>query len=61
MNKKNGTDSSFREKFKDRMENIGKDGVYGIVRKTENPINMSDNPIGEWNNLYNNNTGNFLT
>jgi hypothetical protein len=59
MSKKNGTENSFREKFKDRMENIGKDGVFGIVRKTENPINISDNPIGEWNNLYNNNVGKF--
>jgi len=62
MNRINGTDNSFREKFKDRMENIGKDGVFGIVRKTLNPINISDNPIGEWNNLYNKNIGiiNFL-
>ena len=57
MNKINGTDNSFREKFKDRMENIGKDGVFGIVRKTVNPININDNAIGEWNNLYNNNIG----
>jgi hypothetical protein len=39
MSKRLSTENSFRDKFKNRMENLGKDGVLGIVKNTENPIN----------------------
>ncbi len=55
MSKKNGGESSFQEKFKDRMENIGKDGISGIMRNMENPINQTNdsNKVDNWSNLYN--------
>ena len=55
MSRKNGTESSFQEKFKDRMENIGKDGVASIMKNMENPINKNNdnNKMDNWNHLYN--------
>jgi hypothetical protein len=54
MSKKSGIEISFQEKFKDRMENMGKDGVIGIIKNTENPINKVEiDKMKNWNNLYN--------
>ena len=55
MSRKNGTEGSFQEKFKDRMENIGKDGISSIMRNMENPINKNNynNRVENWANLYN--------
>ncbi len=54
MSRKTGADITFQEKFKDRMENMGKDGVIGIMRTTEEPINKQDcDKMKSWNNLYN--------
>ena len=54
MSKKIGTEISFQEKFKDRMENMGKDGMIGIMKNTENPINKIEmDKMEHWNNLYN--------
>lgn len=54
MSRKNGTEITFQEKFKDRMENMGKDGVIGIMKNTENPINTVEiDKMKNWNNLYN--------
>lgn len=56
MSRKNGSEASFHEKYKDRMENIGKDGISGIMRYIVNPINNNyeNNRIDNWKNLYNN-------
>jgi hypothetical protein len=54
MSKKNGTDNNFQEKFKNRIENIGKDGVFGIMKNSDNPINKIElDKMESWNNLYN--------
>lgn len=54
MSRKSGTEITFQEKFKDRMENMGKDGVSGIMKNTENPINRVEiDKMDHWNNLYN--------
>jgi hypothetical protein len=55
MSKKNGGESSFQEKFKDRMENIGKEGISGIMKNMENPINQTsnNNRAENWSNSYN--------
>jgi hypothetical protein len=57
MSKKVGTEISFHEKFKDRIENMGKDGVVGIMKTTDNPINRIKSGEGdgmsEWNRMYN--------
>jgi len=55
MSKKNGGESSFQEKFKDRMENIGKEGISGIMKNMENPINQTNdnNRAENWSNNYN--------
>lgn len=54
MSKKNGTEISFQERFAGRMENMGKDGIVGIMKKTENPINKLENDkMGNWNNIFN--------
>ncbi len=54
MSRKNGTEVSFQEKFKDRMENIGKDGISGIMKNMENPINGNNdsNRVENWSILY---------
>jgi hypothetical protein len=52
MSKK--TEMTFQEKFKDRMENMGKDGIIGVMKNTENPINKIEiDKMEKWNNLYN--------
>jgi hypothetical protein len=59
MSRKSGTEISFQERFAGRMENMGKDGVLGIMKTTENPINKADfDKMGNWNNLYND--GNYI-
>lgn len=56
MSKKITDNTAFKEKFKDRMENMGKEGVMGIMKNTENPITKdNENKIDNWANLYNNN------
>jgi len=45
MSRKNGTEVSFQEKFKDRMECIGKEGISSIMRNMENPINQNNNNL----------------
>lgn len=54
MSRRNGGEGSFQEKFKDRMENIGKDGISGIMRNMENPINQTsdNNRVDNWSNIY---------
>jgi hypothetical protein len=55
MSKKTSNERSFQEKFKNRMENMGKEGVNGIMKNTEDPINKTEiNKVDDWNNLYNN-------
>jgi hypothetical protein len=55
MSKKTGTEMSFQEKFKNRMENMGKEGVNSIMKNTENPINKNEiDKMENWNNLFNN-------
>lgn len=55
MSKKNSTELSFHEKFKDRIENMGKDGVMGIIKTAENPIIARGevNKMENWSSLYN--------
>jgi hypothetical protein len=54
MSKKIGTEMSFQERFKDQIENMGKDGVLGIMKNTDNPINKIEmDKMEHWNNLYN--------
>ena len=54
MSKKIGTEMSFQERFKDQIENMGKDGVLGIMKNTDNPINKIEmDKMKHWNNLYN--------
>lgn len=53
MSKKNGTESTFQERFKDQIENMGRDGVMGIMKNTENPINKVEmDKMEQWNKLY---------
>lgn len=56
MSKKNGTEMTFQEKFKDRTENMGKDGIAGIMKTTEKPVvgRVEVDKMDNWNNLYNN-------
>ena len=61
MSRKNGTDSSFQEKFKDRMENIGKDGISGIMLNMENPINQTNDTNRVENLSYLKNQGKLKT
>ena len=44
---------TFQQKYKDRMDNIGKDGINGIVKGLNNPVENSklDNPLEEWANM----------
>lgn len=56
MSKKNGTEGSFQEKYRGRIENIGKDGIPSIMKNMENPINKNfenNNRIDNWQNLNN--------
>jgi len=54
MSRKGRTEITFQEKFKDKIESIGKDGVMGIIRNTENPINKIEiDKMKNWNDLYN--------
>ena len=36
MSKKN--ELTFQQKFKDRMENMGKDGIHGLVKDLSTPV-----------------------
>jgi hypothetical protein len=56
MSKKSGTEITFQEKFKDRMENMGRDGVLGIMKTADKPINKVEfDKLDNWNQMYNNN------
>lgn len=59
---------SFQEKFKDRIGVIGKEGVVGLVKQTDNQIQNSKttgeingNKLNEWSDLYNKNQKNNIT
>lgn len=56
MSKKTTDNIAFQERFRDRMENMGKDGVMGIMKRTEKPISKDyeANKMDNWSNLYNN-------
>lgn len=54
MAKRNGTEMSFQEKFRDRMENMGKDGILGIMKTADKPIITTVDNGDNWNNMYNN-------
>lgn len=60
MSKKGGTDLSFQERFKNRTENVGKDGMAGIIRTADKPITKMEtqDKMESWNNLFDN--GNLL-
>ena len=42
MSKKNLNEAPFKDKFKDRIESIGKKGIDGIMDDIDNPINKND-------------------
>lgn len=60
--------NSFQERFKGKIENMGKDGVIGLVKTTHNtsPIipkpmvqitkqqPQTNDPFASWKNAYNN-------
>jgi len=51
MSRINGSEALFQQRFKDRMENIRKDGISGIMKNIKNPINNKNcNEIENWNN-----------
>jgi len=59
---------SFQEKFKDRIGVIGKEGVVGLVKQTDNQIQnaktfgeVNGNKLNEWSDLYNKNQKNNVT
>ena len=54
---------SFQEKFKDRIGLIGKEGVIGLVKQTENQIQNNQqlgevSKLNEWSEIYNKNQKN---
>ena len=62
MSKKT-SELSFQEKFKDRSEIMGKDGVFGIIKTTNNPIeknvnnsdmNNNSSNLEDWNSIFTN-------
>ena len=42
MSKKNLNDEAFKDKFKDRIESIGKEGIASIMKNMESPMNKND-------------------
>ena len=55
MSRKNGTEMTFQEKFKNRTENMGKEGITGIMKTADTPVNKVEfDKMDNWNNLYNN-------
>lgn len=55
MSKRTGTEMTFQEKFKDRTENMGKDGIAGIMKTTEKPVTKVEvDKMDNWNSIYNN-------
>jgi hypothetical protein len=44
MSKKNLNELAFKDKFKDRIENMGKEGMASIMKNMDNntPINKND-------------------
>jgi hypothetical protein len=40
------SEMTFQEKYKDRMENMGKDGITGIIRISDIPLQKGINGIG---------------
>lgn len=54
MSKKVGNDTDFQTRFKNRTENIGKDGMAGIMKVSDKPIvtNNQIDQIDNWNSLF---------
>jgi hypothetical protein len=53
--KKNINEAAFKDKFKDRIENMGKEGMSSIMKKMDNYIPISKNDFqGDINecNIY---------
>ena len=62
MSKHGNNNNNFQERFKNRTENVGKDGMAGIMRVTDKPINsnvdIQQSNLDNWNNIFD--TGKFF-
>ena len=46
------TKESFNVRFKNRIENMGKDGVIGIIKSANVPINKENFGLDNWAQIY---------